>query len=299
MEHSSFETYLIEPLVTFASGYLPVTMATVFLLGFSLRALIFLVVRSELNFAVEFEKRVHKYLTQLNRSQRFGSFYMALTHLLNQTYHETFELKSRYKRRNLDHVTTVTDRVFLIQEGTSRLMTDFLKQARYFRKDAASPKFVDVSKAVFQANPVFNRLFGLLPMGLINDLINLLPGLFIIGGIFGTFLGIIKGLPALGTMDVTDPVASKAVMDEFLNRISFAMTSSVMGIFYSVLMTVSNTAMAPQGVYSSVINKISGSLDFLWNETDTNEAPPELIDDSRPDRAAAPSGPNDFNKRSA
>lgn len=178
-------------------------------------------------------------------------------------------------------------------------MTDFLKQARYFRKDAASPKFVDVSKSVLQSNPVFNRLFGILPTGLINDLINLLPGLFIIGGIFGTFLGIINGLPALGTMDVSDAAASKAVMDEFLNRISFAMTSSVMGIFYSVLMTISNTAMAPQGVYSTVVNKISGSLDFLWNETETNEAPPELVDENRPDRSAAPTGPDALNKRIA
>jgi hypothetical protein len=62
----------------------------------------------------------------------------------------------------------------------------------------------------------------------------LLPGLFVIGGILGTFFGIVNGLPKLAEMKLDDITTTKNIMDNFLTEISGAMISSITGIIFSV-----------------------------------------------------------------
>ena len=57
---------------------------------------------------------------------------------------------------------------------------------------------------MFENNPCFRKVFGYIPISVSNDFLAVLPGLFIVGGIFGTFLGIMKALPELGGMEVSD-----------------------------------------------------------------------------------------------
>ncbi len=67
-----------------------------------------------------------------------------------------------------------------------------------------------------------------------------MPSIFIVGGIFGTFLGIMKALPELTAMDITNAEASKLVIDVFLIKISFAL-STILGIVLSIVMSFMNT----------------------------------------------------------
>ena len=194
------------------------------------------------------------------------------------TFHECFELRDKYKRRNFDHITSLSDRLFLVEEGVARLIADTLKQSRYLKRDSHNVKMIELTKGVFDTNPFFNRLLGVFPVSLLNELINILPGLFIIGGIFGTFLGIAKGLPELGGMDLQKIDETKRIMDMFLAGISMAMIKSILGIFLSVNMSLINTVFAPEGIYYNLINRYSAALEQVWNETTTNEYDRSEID---------------------
>lgn len=259
---------LFDAIVFLANNLIPI-MIVGFGFAIPFRILIYITVQRQSWFVKELEKRVYRVLSHLSHDEEV-SFFTILKDTMQKTYHEIFELRRKYGRRHPDQIMTLNDRIFMVQEGTARIILDFLRQARYLEPQHDHPKFLEISKAVFEHNPIFGRLFGYIPVNLLNSFLNILPGLFVIGGIFGTFLGIMEGLPALGGMDVTDSVASKAVMDNFLNKISFAMNTSIVGILLSVLMTVANTLLSPDNVYYTVINRFTNTIEIVWNKAAHN-----------------------------
>ena len=260
---------LFTAIVFLANNLIPIMIAG-FCLALFLRVLIYITVQRQNWFVKEFEKRTFRVLSHLTHDEEV-SFFHILKDTMQKTYHEIFELRRKYGRRHPDQIMTLNDRIFMVQEGTARVILDTLRQARYLERDHDHPKFLEISKAVFEHNPIFGRLFGYFSVSLINNFLNILPGLFVIGGIFGTFLGIMEGLPSLGGMDVTDSVASKTVMDAFLSKISFAMNTSIVGILLSVLMTMTNTLLSPDNVYYTVINRFTNTVEIVWNKASHNE----------------------------
>jgi hypothetical protein len=274
----------MDPISKFVTDYLLETtaqlimpmMVIAFFVFVASRAMVFFIARSEFNFAKEFHKRVYYHFTSPD-APKVASFHRLIRILLVKTYVETFETKNKFKRRNLDHVQSLFERLFLVDEGVKRLVDDTLKQTRYLKKEgsqamtANDQKLVEISKHVFENNPFFNRLFGVFSVGLLNDLLNILPSLFIIGGIFGTFLGISKSLPDLGSMDLSNAEETKRIMDLFLLKISQSMIKSIIGIAFSVISSVINTVLSVEGTHYGVINKYSSALENAWNETTNNE----------------------------
>ncbi len=168
---------------------------------------------------------------------------------------------------------TVGDRVFLIQDGIIRLIDDFLKHVRYLRKETGQqPDFHEISNSVFAANPIFNRVLGVFSLSRTNDVLNILPSIFIVGGIFGTFLGIMRALPELTAMDVTNAEASKLVIDAFLIKISFALSTSILGIVLSIVMSFMNTLLSPTNTYVEIVDAFNSASEILWNKSLTNDA---------------------------
>ena len=268
MNASIFE--LINVVVQYATEYLMPTLLIAFVLAVIVRLLITVIVRRQRRFVKEFSKRVHYHIK--DKPDPTGSFYKSVKGLLAKTYFESFELRAKYKRRNEDHVMTIGDRMFLIQDGIIRLIDDFLKHARYLRKDGRQqPDFHEISTNVFSANPVFNRIFGWFSVSRSNELLNILPSIFIVAGIFGTFLGIMKALPDLAGMDITNAVTSKAVIDSFLIKISFALSTSILGIMLSIVMSFLNTLLSPETTYVEIVDAFKSSTELLWNKSETNE----------------------------
>ena len=209
---------LINLVVQYATDYLMPLLLFGFVLAVIMRLLITVTVHRQKRFVKEFCKRVHQDI-MANPEPR-GSFYNHVKRSLTRTYFENFELRARYKRRNEDHIMSVGDRVFLIQDGIIRLIDDFLQNIRYLRKESGhQPDFHEISNSVFGANPVFNRVLGVFSLSRTNDVLNIMPSIFIVGGIFGTFLGIMRALPELTGMDITDAQATKSV-DIFIQRSS-------------------------------------------------------------------------------
>jgi hypothetical protein len=272
---------LINGIVLYATDYLMPILLICFVLAVIARVLITIIINRQKRFVKEYGKRVHQYLYDNPDSK--GTFYRLFKRFLVITYFENFELRTKYKRRNQDHIMTIEDRVFLIQDGIIRLIDDLLNHARYLRKeDVQRPDFHEIANNVFSSNPIFNRVFGILPMSRTNDVLNILPGIFIVAGIFGTFLGIMKALPELTGMDITDAEASKVVIDSFLTNIAFALSTSILGIILSVIMSFLNTLFSPDNTYLAIINSFKSATEVLWNKSETKKL--KTSDDSISDR---------------
>jgi hypothetical protein len=119
-------------------------------------------------------------------------------------------------------------------------------------------------------------VFGIIPVSTFNDFLNSVPGLFIVGGIFGTFLGIMKALPELGGMNLSDVEGSKLIMDNFLLKISFSMSTSIIGIILSVAMSLANTFFSCEKAYMETVERLENELDTLWNMSVSNKLPTEI-----------------------
>lgn len=265
---------IVDGVVVFATDLLMPAMGIFFVLAVCLRFLIFYTVKREDWFSKEFSKRVKKFM-DAREEKADQSFYVICKRLLEITYYEVFEVRAILKRRNPDAIMTVTDRVFLVQQGSARMVTDILKQVKYL-KWGERPKFLEISNTVLRNNPCFNKVFGIIPVSVFNDFLNSVPGLFIVGGIFGTFLGIMKALPELGGMNLSDVDGSKIIMDNFLLKISFSMSTSIIGIILSVSMQFMNTFFSCEKVYMETIERLENEFDVLWNMSSSNKLPAEL-----------------------
>ncbi|MBX2986950.1 MAG: hypothetical protein KF703_11885 [Actinobacteria bacterium] len=253
---------------------LPYVMGLVFLGGAFFRVVIWYTVKRHEWFAREFEKRVARFM----ESEKPGvvknvSFYVLAKRMLERSFYEGFAVRDRLRRRRGDGVMALSDRVFLVKQGCAWLVKDILNQLKFLKWTQETPKLLGITRATFHHNPCFNRVFGVLPMTAFNDLISILPGLFVIAGILGTFVGIAGGLQELGGMNLQDLENTKNIMDRFLQEISFAMQTSIAGIVFSLLSHIVNVMYSPERVYVSMVDRFESSLDLLWYRSDNNDYP--------------------------
>lgn len=264
----------LETLIHWFIYFLPYGMAAVFAAGVMFRTLIYFTVRRHEWFAREFEKRVNAEVEKEEPGKaKKVSFYSLAKRLLERTYYEGFETRDKLIRRRGDSVMALSDRVFLIKPGCAWLVRDLLKQLKFLKWTDGTPKLSQITRATLHHNPCFNKVFGILPIAALNDFLSILPGLFVVAGILGTFLGIKGGLGSLGGMNLQDLEATKNVMDGFLHEIAFAMASSIAGIVFSLAMHVWNTFLSPDRVYVSLVDRFESSLDLLWYRASNNEFP--------------------------
>ncbi len=204
-------------------------MGFIFFVGLISRALIYFTVKRHEWFTVEFIKRVRTYLDTRKDDAPPASFYAHTKKLLEKTYYEVFKVRSVMKRRRPDLLLDPMDRWFLVKQGSAWLIHEILRNIRFMRP-GTQPKMHEMTKSMFQANPAYNRIFGIIPVGTLTELTNLLPGIFVICGILGTFLGIKNALPELAGLDLENPDATKTAIANFLTAITFKMNSSIFGI---------------------------------------------------------------------
>lgn len=253
---------------------LPYIMLGIFFVGTFLRVMIWYTVKRHEWFARQFELRVSRFI----ENERPGdvnnvSFYVLCKRLLERTYYETFAVRDRLKRRNGDRVMSASDRMFLVKPGAAWMVKDILNQLKFLKWTDDTPKLQQITRSTFHQNPCFNKLFGVVPIGGVNDLVTILPGLFVIAGILGTFVGIAGGLQELGGMNIQDLENTRNTMDRFLQEISFAMKTSIAGIVFSLAAHVINTMLSPDRIYVSMVDRFETSFDLLWYRSDNNNYP--------------------------
>ncbi|MCS6838362.1 MAG: hypothetical protein NZ480_05895 [Bdellovibrionaceae bacterium] len=256
--------------------YLPYIMLTTLAIGIFLRTTIFFTLRRYELFIREFEKRVNR---SLEFKEHKISFYQEAKHLLEKSYYEYFAIREKLKRRKYDAVATLVDRVFMIRQGIAWFIQDTLQQLRTLKWTKEIPDFTNISRSSFHKNPFFHKSIGIFPVAATTDMTNIFPGLFVVCGILGTFIGISKGLPELAGMSVTNVENSRLIMDRFLNEVSYAMKASILGITSSIIMNLYNTWLSPERVYISINDRLDNSLTMLWHHSDNNDIPSKIFED--------------------
>lgn len=267
---------LLQNAIKYFINYLPYAMGATFCVAAFLRWAVYYTVRRHEWFARQFEVRVFKFIdSEANKNLQNASFYNLTKKILEKSYYEAFAMRDRKAQDSVDHVMSMNDRIFLVKQGCAWMVKDILKQLRYLKWSKETPKLQQITRATLHHNPCFNKLFGIIPMSGLNDLVTILPGLFVVAGILGTFLGIKGGLVQLGGMDLNDVEGTKMIMDGFLHEISFAMTSSIVGIAFSLSLHIFNTSFSPERVFVSLVDRFESSMDLLWYRSDNNEVASE------------------------
>jgi hypothetical protein len=265
---SAFINDMVETLIAYGTINLIMLMIIVFVCALILKLLLYYLVKCEFNLSSAFETRTHRYLNnRYVESQKLSKFHDVVEFILRKTYSELYvSRKKQLRKRKTDPSVSVLYRMFLVEDGARSLIDDTLRQTKY-HDGSKAPDFRNISKFVFTSNPYFTKLWGFIPIGVMNSVLAVLPGLFIIGGIFGTFLGISRGLPALKTIDPGNIAAAQLTLRTFLESMTFAMNSSVVGIFLSVCFTIVNAFLSLNTTYLTLVDKFTQSLELIWKET--------------------------------
>ncbi len=264
----------LDVLINLGTAALMPVMVGAFLVAVILKGLVHYTVHRHGWFAKEFEKRASQFLEDLGPHKPI-SFFRTVKKLLEKTFYEAFEVRSIMKRRDPDILASKTDRVFLVQQGCAWFVHDLQKSLAHLKYDRVETqaKMLQLTRSSFQRNPAFNKVLGIIPAGSLNDVLNAMPQILVISGIFGTFLGIMKALPELGGMDIANPEQTKLVMDHFLLRLAFSMNTSILGIALSVCMTFLNTWMNADKVFTQTVERFESVLDLIWHRSQDNDLP--------------------------
>ncbi len=131
-------------------------------------------------------------------------------------------------------------------------------------KSKFPPNFNELSDRILEKDDNWNKLLNFFPIGPISRLIDILPGLFVVFGIFGTFIGISMALPKIAQMDFNNLEASGEILTSFVLSVTYAMKTSIAGILFSVIMTLLNTIAPVTGIRNRTYKKISNCFENIW-----------------------------------
>lgn len=150
------------------------------------------------------------------------------------------------------------------------------------------PNFHELTARILGQDDRWNKLLKHIPIEGVSRMIDIMPGLFIVFGVFGTFVGISMALPEIAKLDFNNLEASGTTLTTFVLNTTYAMKTSIAGIFFSVILTFLNTFSPIKDVRVSIFKQIEASLQTVWyhiqqsrventKEVDTKETMEKLV----------------------
>lgn len=127
------------------------------------------------------------------------------------------------------------------------------------------PNYNELTDRILENESNWNKLFNFFPIAPISRLIDILPGLFVVFGIFGTFIGISMALPAIAEIDFNNLEASGAILTNFVKSVTYAMQTSIAGIMFSLITTFLNTIAPVTGMRKKTHKKIANCFENVWH----------------------------------
>jgi len=126
------------------------------------------------------------------------------------------------------------------------------------------PNFHELTQRILGQDKHWTTLLKHLPIDGISRMIDIMPGLFVVFGVFGTFVGISIALPEIAKIDFNNIDGSGSTLTSFVLNTAYAMETSLAGIVFSILTTFMNTMYPIKDVRNSIHKKIETSLQTLW-----------------------------------
>ncbi len=143
------------------------------------------------------------------------------------------------------------DLIFHVQKRVDLLVSD------------NPPDFKEFANRILHQDPKWNYILRVIPVETLQRFVTILPGLFIIGGIFGTFIGITMALPMIATIDLSHLDEATPILNNFVASIAFSMHTSIIGIIFSVVTTLINTLFPIDSIRSQSKEKLAQTLEYI------------------------------------
>jgi hypothetical protein len=220
------------------------------------------------SFTSEIEKVL---LQQKEQNQQVEEVEPYLSDLLNQVKdklptrsvrNKSGKKKNDKKADQLGAQNVVSLREYV--KGDQSLFLGMKSEAGTF-KSKFPPNFNDLTDRILEHDDNWNKVLKIFPIGPISRLIDILPGLFVVFGIFGTFIGISMALPKIAQIDFNNLEASSAILMEFVLSVTYAMKTSIAGILFSLTMTFINTIAPVSGLRRKTYKKVNNCFENIWH----------------------------------
>lgn len=147
--------------------------------------------------------------------------------------------------------------------GKQGLITNIQSENSVFHHQTP-PNFTELTHRIMSQDPHWSKTMKHFPIDGVSRMIDILPGLFIVFGVFGTFIGISMALPEIAKIDFNDLDKSADTLMSFVLNVTFAMKTSIAGIFFSLILTVLNTMFPIKEMRLRVFKKVESALQTLW-----------------------------------
>ncbi len=147
--------------------------------------------------------------------------------------------------------------------GKQGLITNIQSESSVFHNQTP-PNFTELTHRIMTQDPHWTKVMKHFPIDGVSRMIDMLPGVFIVLGVFGTFIGISMALPEIAEIDFNDLESSAKNLSNFVLSVTYAMKTSIAGIFFSLILTVLNTLSPIRQTRVRVFKKVETSLQMLW-----------------------------------
>jgi hypothetical protein len=136
-------------------------------------------------------------------------------------------------------------------------------------KSAHLPDFYELTQRVLDQDKQWKNVLGI-KVETLTRILDIMPGLFVVGGIFGTFIGIASALPAIGKIDLSRIQESAPILTGFIDGIALSMRCSIAGILASVIMTVLNALFPINSSRIDVQRELERAFEMIWHRIHGN-----------------------------
>ena len=141
----------------------------------------------------------------------------------------------------------------------------FLIQQIDYLMSPLRPNFREVTARILGSDRKWTTILGFIPVETLQRFLSTMPGLFIVGGIFGTFIGITAALPMISTIDLSNLAEASPILNRFVANIAYSMQTSIAGIVFSVMLTLLNTIYPIGIIRNEVKGMLNRTLELVWN----------------------------------
>lgn len=254
----------MEFLMIIASDYLIETMSIVFAIALILRFMAYRANKKDQlyysTFTREIEKRVERDDIGKIELEDIEAYVEGLLDEVAQS------LPSRGLRMLKPNKEASGRKIMSVREyaGGSQSLVHSLKSETNAFKAKQKPNFDQLTHRVMGKDAHWIKLHNLLPIESVIRMIDVLPGIFIVIGIFGTFVGITNALPRIAEIDFNNISTSSSVLSVFVKDVSFAMQTSIAGIAFSLIISFLNTLFPISTIRNAIASELENCLEYLW-----------------------------------
>lgn len=145
-----------------------------------------------------------------------------------------------------------------------------IKQHLDVFKSPYPPNFSELTYKILDQDKQWNSVVGM-PFDVLSRMLDVLPGLFVVGGILGTFIGVAHGLPKIAQIDLNKINESTPVLTQFVESVALSMQASIAGIVYMIMMTVLNTLFPIHASRIEVEKNLERCFEIIWHRIHGNK----------------------------